>query len=149
MAEDVRLETETDAPIVVTARQRPEDAQDVPAALSVVDTNWLEQSYTLNTRDLTTLVPALNYSSANPRNTAFTIRGLGSSVVAVSQANDGLAVSSLDRDTQQNAAMAEQSSAASELLRQEVIRLTQRTALFIRDRRDQADPNPVKLRRYA
>jgi iron complex outermembrane receptor protein len=90
MAEEVRLETEADAPIIVTARQRPEDAQDVPAALSVVDTNWLEQSYTLNTRDLTTLVPALNYSSANPRNTAFTIRGLGSSVVAVSQANDGL-----------------------------------------------------------
>jgi iron complex outermembrane receptor protein len=90
MAEEVRLETEANAPIIVTARQRPEDAQDVPAALSVVDTNWLEQSYTLNTRDLTTLVPALNYSSANPRNTAFTIRGLGSSVVAVSQANDGL-----------------------------------------------------------
>ena len=90
MAEEVRLETEADAPIIVTARQRPEDAQDVPAALSVLDTNWLEQSYTLNTRDLTTLVPALNYSSANPRNTAFTIRGLGSSVVAVSQANDGL-----------------------------------------------------------
>jgi iron complex outermembrane recepter protein len=90
VAEEVRLETEADAPIIVTARQRPEDAQDVPAALSVVDTNWLEQSYTLNTRDLTTLVPALNYSSANPRNTAFTIRGLGSSVVAVSQANDGL-----------------------------------------------------------
>ncbi|MBC7521559.1 MAG: TonB-dependent receptor [Sandarakinorhabdus sp.] len=36
------------------------------------------------------LIPSLNYSSANPRNTAFTIRGLGSSVVAVSQANDGL-----------------------------------------------------------
>jgi iron complex outermembrane receptor protein len=35
-------------------------------------------------------VPSLAYSSANPRNTAFTIRGLGSSVVAVSQANDGL-----------------------------------------------------------
>jgi methyl-accepting chemotaxis protein len=49
------------------------------------------------------------------------------------------AVSSLDRDTQQNAAMAEQSSAASELLRHEVNRLTQRTALFIRDRGDQ-DP---------
>ena len=32
----------------------------------------------------------MNYSSANPRNTAFTIRGLGSSVVAVSQSNDGL-----------------------------------------------------------
>ena len=76
--------------IIVTARQRPENAQDVPAALSVVGSNWLEQSYTLNTQGLTMLVPALNYSSANPRNTAFTIRGLGSSVVAVSQANDGL-----------------------------------------------------------
>ncbi|PMZ42879.1 TonB-dependent receptor plug domain-containing protein, partial [Pseudomonas sp. FW306-02-H05-AA] len=47
-------------------------------------------SYTVNTNQLSLLVPALNYSSANPRNTAFTIRGLGSSVVAVSQANDGL-----------------------------------------------------------
>ena len=89
-AEEVAAEDGAGDPIIVTARQRPEDAQDVPAALSVVDARWLDQSYTLNTRDLTTLVPALNYSSANPRNTAFTIRGLGSSVVAVSQANDGL-----------------------------------------------------------
>ena len=90
LAEEVAAEDGAGDPIIVTARQRPEDVQDVPAALSVVDARWLEQSYTLNTRDLTTLVPALNYSSANPRNTAFTIRGLGSSVVAVSQANDGL-----------------------------------------------------------
>jgi iron complex outermembrane receptor protein len=90
LAEEVPAEDGAGDPIIVTARQRPEDAQDVPAALSVVDARWLEQSYTLNTRDLTTLVPALKYSSANPRNTAFTIRGLGSSVVAVSQANDGL-----------------------------------------------------------
>ncbi len=90
LAEEGPAEDGAADPIIVTARQRPEDAQAVPAALSVVDARWLEQSYTLNTRDLTTLVPALNYSSANPRNTAFTIRGLGSSVVAVSQANDGL-----------------------------------------------------------
>ncbi len=76
--------------IVVTARQRPEPAQTVPAALSVVDGAWLDRSLAVNTQALTTLVPALTYSSANPRNTAFTIRGLGSSVVAVSQANDGL-----------------------------------------------------------
>lgn len=89
-AEEAPASEGTGAPIIVTARQRPEDAQDVPAALSVVDAGWIERSYSFNTRDLTTLVPALNYSSANPRNTAFTIRGLGSSVVAVSQANDGL-----------------------------------------------------------
>lgn len=58
------------------------------------------------------------------------------------------AVANLDRDTQQNAAMAEQSSAASELLRQEVNRLTQRTALFIRDRGGRDNLDTVPLRRY-
>ncbi|MEK9213171.1 TonB-dependent receptor [Sphingomonas sp. 2378] len=76
--------------VIVTARRRAEDAQRVPAALSVVGGDLIDQSYTVNTQGLTTLIPTLNYSSANPRNTAFTIRGLGSSVVAVSQANDGL-----------------------------------------------------------
>ncbi len=76
--------------VIVTARRRTENAQKVPAALSVVGGDLIDQSYTVNTQGLTTLIPSLNYSCANPRNTAFTIRGLGSSVVAVSQANDGL-----------------------------------------------------------
>ncbi|TPG54461.1 TonB-dependent receptor [Sphingomonas glacialis] len=76
--------------ITVTARRRTEDLEKVPLAVSVVDSALLGRSYTVNTNQLSLLVPALNYSSANPRNTAFTIRGLGSSVVAVSQANDGL-----------------------------------------------------------
>ncbi|OQW77734.1 MAG: TonB-dependent receptor [Proteobacteria bacterium ST_bin13] len=76
--------------VVVTARRREEDAARVPAALSVIDGDLIDRSYTVNTQQLSVLVPSLNYSSANPRNTAFTIRGLGSSVVAVSQANDGL-----------------------------------------------------------
>ncbi|WP_426263412.1 TonB-dependent receptor [Sphingomonas sp. PWP1-2] len=78
------------ADITVTARRRSEDLEKVPLAISVVGGTLLERSYTVNTNQLSLLVPALNYSSANPRNTAFTIRGLGSSVVAVSQANDGL-----------------------------------------------------------
>ncbi len=76
--------------ITVTARRRAEDAQRIPGSLSVVGGALLDRSYTVNTQQLSQLVPTLNYSSANPRNTAFTIRGLGSSVVAVSQANDGL-----------------------------------------------------------
>lgn len=76
--------------VIVTARLRAEDAQKIPGALSVVGADQLRYSYTVNTGQLSQLVPTLNYSSANPRNTAFTIRGLGSSVVAVSQANDGL-----------------------------------------------------------
>lgn len=76
--------------VIVTARRRAEDAARVPAALSVIGGDLVDRSYTVNTQQLSVLVPTLNYSSANPRNTAFTIRGLGSSVVAVSQANDGL-----------------------------------------------------------
>jgi iron complex outermembrane receptor protein len=76
--------------IIVTARLRQEDAQAVPISLSVVNSATLEKTYTNNVSQLTSLVPSLNYVSPNPRNTAFTIRGLGSSVVAVSQSNDGL-----------------------------------------------------------
>lgn len=76
--------------IIVTARRRAEDAQIVPAAMTVIGTDTLTRTYTFNTSQLSQLVPTLGYSSPNPRNTAFTIRGLGSSVVAISQANDGL-----------------------------------------------------------
>ncbi|KPF66778.1 TonB-dependent receptor [alpha proteobacterium AAP81b] len=79
-----------DGAIIVTARRRDEDALAVPLSLSVVGADLIAQAYTVNPQQLTLLVPALNYSSANPRNTALTIRGLGSSVVAVSQSNDGL-----------------------------------------------------------
>lgn len=77
-------------PIIVTARLRPEDVQKVPEAISVVGERTLTATATYNIDRLTELVPSLNYSSPNPRNTAFTIRSLGSSVLAVSQANDGL-----------------------------------------------------------
>ena len=76
--------------VVVTARLRQEDAQSVPISLSVVDAATLEVTRTNNIQDLSQLVPSLNYVSPNPRNTAFTIRGLGSSVLAIAQSNDGL-----------------------------------------------------------
>ena len=76
--------------VYVTARLRQEDAQSIPVSLSVVDGATLDRTFTNNVQQVSQLVPALNYVSPNPRNTAYTIRGLGSSVVAVSQANDGL-----------------------------------------------------------
>lgn len=76
--------------VVVTARLRPEDAQTVPVSLSVVDANALTVTRTDNVNQLQLLAPSLNYSSPNPRNTSYTIRGLGSSVVAIAQSNDGL-----------------------------------------------------------
>jgi len=76
--------------IVVTARLRPEDPQTIPVSLSVVDGGTLTSTFTNNLSQLSLLAPSLNYTSPNPRNTAYTIRGLGSSVVAIAQSNDGL-----------------------------------------------------------
>ena len=76
--------------VIVTARLRQEDVQTIPVSVSVVARERLDQTSTYNVQQMAQLVPSLNYVSPNPRNTAFTIRGLGSSVVAVSQANDGL-----------------------------------------------------------
>ncbi|MBS0376407.1 MAG: TonB-dependent receptor [Proteobacteria bacterium] len=76
--------------VIVTARLRPEDAQAVPVSMSIVDAALIDRSYSNNVQQLSQLLPSVNYSSPNPRNTALTIRGLGSSVVAIAQANDGL-----------------------------------------------------------
>jgi iron complex outermembrane recepter protein len=76
--------------IVVTARLRQENAQAVPISLSVVDSATIEKTFSNNIAQVALMVPSMNYTSPNPRNTALTIRGLGSSVVAIAQANDGL-----------------------------------------------------------
>ncbi|MFO1455588.1 MAG: TonB-dependent receptor [Steroidobacteraceae bacterium] len=76
--------------VVVTARRREENLQDVPASISVIGSDLLEASDTVNTQQLSLLVPSLYYNSANPRNTAYTIRGLGSNTLSISAANDGI-----------------------------------------------------------
>jgi iron complex outermembrane recepter protein len=76
--------------VIVTARRRTENLQTVPAAVSVIDSDLLDKSYTVNPQQLSLLVPSLYYNSANPRNTAYTIRGLGSNTLSISAANDGI-----------------------------------------------------------
>jgi iron complex outermembrane receptor protein len=55
-----------------------------------VDSSTLDRSNTVNPQQLTQFVPSLYYNSANPRNTAYTIRGLGSNTLSISAANDGI-----------------------------------------------------------
>ena len=62
----------------------------MPAAISAIAGDLLDSSYTVNTQQLSLLVPSLYYNSANPRNTAYTIRGLGSNTLSISAANDGI-----------------------------------------------------------
>ena len=76
--------------VIVTARRREENLQSVPAAVSVLGGDLLDVTRTVNAQQASQLVPALYYNSANPRNTAYTIRGLGSNTLSISSANDGI-----------------------------------------------------------
>ena len=76
--------------VTITARHREEDIQKVPLAVSVVGGTLLDNTGTVNPQSLAQLVPELYYNSANPRNTAYTIRGLGSNTLSISAANDGI-----------------------------------------------------------
>jgi iron complex outermembrane receptor protein len=76
--------------VVVTARRREEDIRSVPIAMSVIDGDKLDATSTVNTQQLAELVPTMYFNSANPRNTAYTIRGLGSNTLSISAANDGI-----------------------------------------------------------
>src|SRR6267154_1629055 len=73
--------------VTVTARRREEDVQSVPVAVSVIGIQMLENTGTYNVAQLTQLTPSVQFFSSNPRNTAITIRGLGTSFGLT---NDGL-----------------------------------------------------------
>jgi outer membrane receptor for ferrienterochelin and colicin len=60
--------------MLVTARRREENSQDVPVAISVLSAASLESTGTLNVGDITQLAPAVQFYSSNPRNSAITIR---------------------------------------------------------------------------
>jgi iron complex outermembrane receptor protein len=63
--------------IVVTARRRAENVQEVPIALSVVSAATLEATGSFNVARLQQLQPAIQFYSSNARNSAANIRGLG------------------------------------------------------------------------
>ena len=73
--------------VIVTARRRSEEAQDVPIALTVVGGDTLEAKGAYNIVQLVQLAPSLYLGSFNPRNTTINIRGLGNNL---GLANDGL-----------------------------------------------------------
>ncbi len=73
--------------VVVTARHRTERAQTVPIGLTSVGSAKLDQTGIASINQLNQLVPTLQVTEFNPRNTSFNIRGVGNNV---SVSNDGL-----------------------------------------------------------
>lgn len=79
--------------IVVTARRRAETSQDVPIALSVVSSQTLERSGNFTLNQIQQLVPSLQVTATNPRNSNINIRGLGAnSAIAVDGLEYGVGV---------------------------------------------------------
>lgn len=78
-AQEQQAET-TLQPIIITAQKRPEDAQDVPVALSVIDRKSLESlSPSSSNADLARQVPNFNYiASGGQYSNSGNIRGVGS-----------------------------------------------------------------------
>ncbi len=63
--------------LVVTARRKQENVQQVPIALSVATAERLEAQGLFNIQRLTQVQPSLQFYAQNPRNTFINIRGIG------------------------------------------------------------------------
>ncbi len=75
------------ADVVVTARRRAEQAQNVPIPISVVGVKELDATGSFNVQRLQQLQPTLQFYSTNPRNSSVNIRGLGA---PLGLTNDGI-----------------------------------------------------------
>lgn len=64
--------------VIITARRFEEDLQNVPIPVTVLSEEFLKDTGAFNPGQLKQLVPSLQFYSTNPRNSALTIRGLGS-----------------------------------------------------------------------
>ena len=73
--------------VVVTARRRSEQVQNVPIPISVVGVKELDNTGSFNVARLQQLQPTLQFYSTNPRNSSVNIRGLGA---PLGLTNDGI-----------------------------------------------------------
>ncbi len=88
-AVDLRLTPSSAAlnEVVVTARRRNEEAQEIPIPIAVLGERELSNSVSFNVNMIKELVPSVQLYSSNPRNTTLNIRGLGSTFGLT---NDGI-----------------------------------------------------------
>jgi iron complex outermembrane receptor protein len=73
------------AEVVVSARRRTENAQDVPVPIAAASGTALDQAGVYRLEDLNTQLPSTNVEFANPRQSSIAVRGLGNN-----PANDAL-----------------------------------------------------------
>ncbi|MBX2946550.1 MAG: TonB-dependent receptor [Cyclobacteriaceae bacterium] len=73
--------------VLVTARRRKEEVQDIPIPITVLGSFQIENTVSFNVNRIKELVPSVQLYSSNPRNTTLNIRGIGSTFGLT---NDGI-----------------------------------------------------------
>lgn len=78
--------------ILVTARRREENSQEVPVSLQVISGEILEQKGTIDLQSLIAQTPGLNSTGGNPRNFSVLIRGIGYAPTAADGLDNAIGV---------------------------------------------------------
>lgn len=80
------------AEVVVTARRRSENIQDVPISVQAISGETLERKGTIDLQSLIDQTPGLNATGGNPRNFSVTIRGIGYAPTAADGLDNAIGV---------------------------------------------------------
>jgi iron complex outermembrane receptor protein len=80
------------AEVVVTARRRAENIQDVPISLQAISGETLQRKGTIDLQSLIEQTPGLNSTGGNPRNFSITIRGIGYAPTAADGLDNAIGV---------------------------------------------------------
>ncbi|MEI9997426.1 MAG: TonB-dependent receptor [Rhizomicrobium sp.] len=78
--------------VVVTARRRAENSQDVPVSLQAISGKTLERKGTIDLQSLIAQTPGLNSTGGNPRNFSVLIRGIGYAPTAADGLDNAIGV---------------------------------------------------------
>jgi iron complex outermembrane receptor protein len=78
--------------VVVTARRRAENIQDVPISVQAISGETLQRKGTIDLQSLIDQTPGLNSTGGNPRNFSVTIRGIGYAPTAADGLDNAIGV---------------------------------------------------------
>jgi iron complex outermembrane recepter protein len=78
--------------VIVTARHREENIQDVPESVQAISGDTLEQKGTIDLQSLIAQTPGLNSTGGNPRNFSVLIRGIGYAPTAADGLDNAIGV---------------------------------------------------------
>ena len=86
------IDADRDGEVVVTARRRAENIQDVPISVQAISGETLQRKGTIDLQSLIDQTPGLNSTGGNPRNFSVTIRGIGYAPTAADGLDNAIGV---------------------------------------------------------